>query len=121
MIETSGPFYRVMADGFELAIPHWEGRGPDDTHEADVAITLPDGSRHYATFMTLQAVQLVMDTHRKTGECRNGGYFWASDLVIMRRPGIPAMAEAVADLIATGNLAAACRFLGPGQELEDDQ
>jgi hypothetical protein len=108
MIEIDGPFYKVTADGFDLTIPRWQDHNPNDTHEADATITLPDGSQHYATFMTLEAIQQVMDRHQTTGECRGGGYFWTSDLIIIRQPGIPGMIDAVADLIATGSLAAAC-------------
>jgi hypothetical protein len=121
MIEIDGPFYRVRADGFELTIPRWTGHDPDTTHEADATITLPDGSRHYATFMTLEAIQQVMDRHQATGECRSGRYFWTTDLIITRQPGIPAMTDAVADLIATDNLAAACGALRRDQDPEDDQ
>lgn len=119
VIRIDGPFYQVAAEGFEMTIPRWEGHAPGDTHEADATITLPDGSQHSATFMTLHAIQQVMD--RATGECRNGGYFWASDLVITRWPGIPAMVDAVADLIATGDLAAACGALSGHQGPEGDQ
>ncbi|MCW2916693.1 MAG: hypothetical protein JWN52_4761 [Actinomycetia bacterium] len=111
MIEIDGPFYRITADGFELTIPRWEGHSPDDTEEADVTITLPDGSRHYATFMTLGAIKHVMERHREVGECHGGGYFWASDLIILSEPGFPAVIDAVAALIASGDLATACGAL----------
>jgi hypothetical protein len=58
--------------------------------------------------MTLGAIKQVMDRHRETGECRSGGYFRASDLIIIRESGIPAVIEVVADLLASGDLAAAC-------------
>lgn len=105
VIEIDGPLYRVRTAGFEMTIPRWEGEDADTTDEADATIILPDGSRRYATFMTLQAIQEVMDHWRATGECRGGEYFWCSDLIVIRRPGIPAMIAAVADLIATGELA----------------
>jgi hypothetical protein len=108
MIEVDGPFHRITADGFELLIPRWKGHNPDDTHQADATITLPDGTRHHATFMTLEAIQQVMDRHHTTGECRSGGYFWTSDLIIIRQPGLSAMIDAVAELIAADSLATAC-------------
>jgi hypothetical protein len=111
MIEIDGPFYRVTTDSFELSIPRWKEHHPEDTEAADVTISLPDGSRHYATFMTLGAIKQLMDRHRQTGECHSGSYFWASDLIIIREPGIPAVIDAVADLITTGNLATACGLI----------
>src|SRR3954454_6395047 len=33
-----------------------------------------------------------------TGEASNGSYFWSSDLVIVPRPGIPAMTTAIEEL-----------------------
>ncbi|YCK39108.1 hypothetical protein ACNF49_35180 [Actinomadura sp. ATCC 39365] len=121
MIEIDGPLYQVRADGFTLTIPRWEGHAPEDTPEADATITLSNGSRHYATFMTLDAIQQVMDRYRDTGECSSGAYFWTTDLIIMRRPGIPAMVDAVADLIATGELTAACGALDAEHDLDGDQ
>jgi hypothetical protein len=121
MIEIDGPFYQVRGDGFELTIPRWEGHDPAETHQADATITLPDGSRRYATFMTLQAIQQVMDGHRESGECGNGTYFWAADLIVIRRPGIPAMIETVADLIATDELADACGSVHADRAPDDDQ
>jgi uncharacterized protein DUF4240 len=108
VIEVDGPFYRVKAAGFEMTIPQWEGADADTADEADATIILPDGSRRYATFMTLGVIQRVMDHWRTTGECGSGKYFWCSDLIVIREPGIPAMTDAVADLIATGELADAC-------------
>ncbi|MEU1721560.1 hypothetical protein [Nonomuraea sp. NPDC005692] len=71
--------------------------------------------------MTLDAIQQVMDRYRDTGECSSGAYFWTTDLIIMRRPGIPAMVDAVADLIATGELTAACGALDAEHDLDGDQ
>ncbi|GGO00181.1 hypothetical protein GCM10011574_06590 [Microbispora bryophytorum] len=57
--------------------------------EADATITLPDGTRRFATFMTLGVVSRVMERWQDTGECLNGRYFWTSDLVISREAASP--------------------------------
>ena len=116
VIEIDGPLYRIKTAGFEMTIPQWEGVDADTADEADATIILPDGSRRYAAFMTLGVIQRVMDHWRTTGECGSGKYFWCSDLIVIREPGIPAMTDAVADLIATGELAAACSDI----PVEDD-
>lgn len=46
-----------------------------------------------------------------TGSCLGGLYFWCSDLVIVRRPGLRAMADAIRDLIDTGEITSACSLL----------
>ncbi|GLW66022.1 hypothetical protein Arub01_42660 [Actinomadura rubrobrunea] len=61
--------------------------------------------------MTLDAVSAVMRRYRSTGECLNGAYFWCADLIIIDRPGIPAIVEVVRHLIASGELEGACSLL----------
>ncbi len=113
MIQVDGPFYRVAEPTFELLIPRWEGHDPETQREADVTIILPNGTRYHATFMTLDTIAAVMRRGENTGENLNGDYFWCSDLVVIRRPGIPAIIEAVRHLIATDDLAGARTLLEP--------
>ncbi|MEV0597390.1 hypothetical protein, partial [Nonomuraea cavernae] len=49
MIEIDGPFHRISDPGFEMLIPRWEGHDPETADQADATITLPDGTRRYAT------------------------------------------------------------------------
>ncbi|MFB9881319.1 hypothetical protein ACFFMN_25620 [Planobispora siamensis] len=67
MIEIDGPFYRVSEPGFEMLVHRWEGQEPESAEEADATVTLPDGTRRYATFMTLDVVGRVMDRWESTG------------------------------------------------------
>ncbi|MBG0827645.1 hypothetical protein HS041_07695 [Planomonospora sp. ID67723] len=118
MIEIDGPFYRVSEPDFEMLIPRWEGQEPESTEEADATITLPDGTRRYATFMTLDVVGRVMDRWKSTGENLGGRYFWCSDLIVIREPGFASMIDAVRDMIATGEINSACSVLPPDGEEE---
>ncbi|MEU9833476.1 hypothetical protein AB0D67_18310 [Streptosporangium sp. NPDC048047] len=121
MIEIDGPFYRVSEPGFEMLIPRWEGHEPETAEEADATITLPDGTRRYATFMTLDAVGRVMKRWKDTGECLNGRYFRCFDLIIIRESGFASMIDAVRDMIATGEIDSACSLLPPdGKEQHAD-
>ncbi|MDP9868715.1 MULTISPECIES: hypothetical protein [Streptosporangium] len=113
MIEIDGPFCRVSEPDFEMLIPRWEGCGPETAKEADATITLPDGTRRYATFMTLDVVSRVMDRWKGTGENLGGQYFWCSDLIIIRQPGFASMIDAVRDMITTGGIESACSVLPP--------
>ncbi|GAA3948316.1 hypothetical protein GCM10023085_33230 [Actinomadura viridis] len=113
MIQIDGPFYRIVEPTFELLLPRWEGHDPQTQEEAEGTITLPDGTRYYGTFMTLDAITAVMRRHQSTGECLNGAYFSCEDLIIVHRPGIPAIVEVVRHLITSGELEGACTLLGP--------
>ncbi|GIH94120.1 hypothetical protein Psi01_47500 [Planobispora siamensis] len=121
MIEIDGPFYRVSEPGFEMLIPRWEGQEPESAEEADATVTLPDGTRRYATFMTLDVVGRVMDRWKSTGENLGGRYFRCSDLIVIREPGFTSMIDAVRDMIATGEIDSTCSVLPPdgGQQHAD--
>ncbi|MEU1720517.1 hypothetical protein ACNF49_00970 [Actinomadura sp. ATCC 39365] len=121
MIEIDGAFYRISKPGFEMLIPRWEGYAPETADEADATITLADGTRRYATFMTLGVVSKIMDHQRETGECLSGRYFWCSGLIIIRGPGFDSMIAAVEDLIARGEIADACAVLPPLDEEDMDR
>ncbi|WP_203883776.1 hypothetical protein [Planotetraspora kaengkrachanensis] len=113
MIEIDGPFYRVTEPDFEMLIPRWEQHDTVTADEADATITLADGTRRYATFMTLGVISRVMDHWRDTGECLNGRYFWCSDLIIIREPGFGSMIDAVRDMIGSGDIEGASGVLSP--------
>ncbi|WP_214325210.1 hypothetical protein [Nonomuraea sediminis] len=102
-----------------MTIPAWEGYEPNTAYEADATITFRDGSRRYATFMTLDAVQRNMDKDARTGECLGGKYFWWSDLIIVRDAGFEGMAAAIRDLISSGDIEEACGPLDPIDDGEE--
>lgn len=121
VIEIDGAFYRISKPGFEMLIPRWEGYAPETADQADATITLSDGTRRYATFMTLSVVSKTMDRWQDTGECLSGRYFWCSDLIIIREPGFDSMITSVQDMIATGEIDNACGVLSPLDEEDVDQ
>ncbi|GAA0967200.1 hypothetical protein [Actinocorallia libanotica] len=112
-VHTDGWLFRVVDPAFELVIPHWEGMDPATAQEADATIYLPDGTRRYATFMTLEGIAKIMSRWQETGECLNGRYFYCTDLVVINGAGFNAMADAIRDLISTGDLEHACGLLPP--------
>ncbi|MFJ2028218.1 hypothetical protein [Streptosporangium sp. NPDC087985] len=120
MIEIDGPFYRVSESGFEMLIPRWEGHEPETAEEADATITFLDGSRRYATFMTLDVVRRIMDKDARTGESLGGRYFWCSDLIIVRDVGLESMVAAIRELISSGGIEGACGLLDPLDEDEEE-
>lgn len=49
----------------------------------DVIVTLSDHSKWIASFFTYKNIQRLRDTNAQTGECMNGAYFWASDMILI--------------------------------------
>ncbi len=72
------------------------------TDNVDVEVAFDDGSRYMATFFTVQNVQKLMESYEQTGECMKGFYFWASDMILVRRLSRENIAKVVADLISKG-------------------
>ncbi|WP_406080914.1 hypothetical protein [Micromonospora sp. NBC_00858] len=73
----------------------------------DAHVYLADGTHRYATLMTPDAIGRVLRRWAETGEAGGGRYFWCSDLVIIPRPGIATMAEALEEMIRSGDGAVA--------------
>ncbi|MYX36744.1 MULTISPECIES: hypothetical protein [unclassified Streptomyces] len=65
-------------------------------------LRLPDGSRWSASFMTLGAIETVMNRWRETGEYGGGVFFQCSDLVVVPNAGVAAMIEAFRAIVAEG-------------------
>ncbi|MEV2202402.1 hypothetical protein AB0E11_20805 [Streptomyces fradiae] len=109
-----GPWYRVRTDAFEaLFLP-----SPDEDLEAvcnvDAEVRLMDGSRWSATVFTVAEVERLMEVGTRSGEDLGGRYFWCSDGLIVREPGIESMAHVIAGLLASG------AFSQVLQRLDDD-
>ncbi|MFD5067581.1 hypothetical protein ACFWNC_06490 [Streptomyces sp. NPDC058369] len=97
-----GPWYRVRTDAFEASfLP-----SPDEDLEAvcnvDAEVRLMDGSRWSATIFTVAEVERLMEVGTRSGEDLGGRYFWCSDGLIVREPGIESMAHVIAGLLASG-------------------
>ncbi|MFF2755214.1 hypothetical protein ACFVR1_15855 [Psychrobacillus sp. NPDC058041] len=62
----------------------WESKEWDvEDVNTDVKVTLPDRSVWMATFFTYKNIQNLREKNEKTGECMNGTYFQASDMVLI--------------------------------------
>ncbi|RSM73412.1 hypothetical protein DMH04_41085 [Kibdelosporangium aridum] len=94
--------HRITTDSLTLEV----ALGDDDpatVANADAWITLPDGTKWTATFLTHAEVGRIMDRWRDTGECLDGRYFRVGpDLVIIRSPGVAEMLAVATELVATG-------------------
>nr|WP_267717253.1 hypothetical protein [Streptomyces sp. CoH17] len=75
----------------------------DDVCNVDVEVRLVDGgSRWSATVFTVAEVERLMDKGVQTGEDLGGRYFWCSDGLIVREPGIDNMTQVIAGLLDSG-------------------
>lgn len=80
--------------------------GADDIAETvenvDAELTLGNGTRWSATFMTPEEISRIMDRWSRTGEYAGGAYFQCPDLVIVPRGGISTMLAALRAIVDTG-------------------
>jgi hypothetical protein len=74
---------------------------------ADLEVKFEDGSRYAATFFTLSNLRLLFEKNEQTGECKDGLYLWASDMVIVKELTEVSISETVADLIGQGEFSGA--------------
>ncbi|EFL42339.1 hypothetical protein [Streptomyces griseoflavus] len=93
------PWYRVRMKGFEASFLPSEGEDLDEVCNVDVFVTLDNGSRWTATVFTVAEVERLMKLWAGTDEALGGRYFWVSDGLIVRDPGIDSMTDVIAGLI----------------------
>lgn len=99
-----GPWYRVRTDRFEASFLPSAGEDLNAVCNVDVEVRLTaDGSRWSATVFTLAEVERLMDRWSRTGEELGGRYFWCSDGLIVRDPGIGNMTQLLAGMLGTGD------------------
>ncbi|TXL83080.1 hypothetical protein [Streptomyces sp. IB2014 016-6] len=94
-----GPWFRVRADAFEASFLPSSGEDLDLVCNVDLFVDLKDGSRWSATVFTAAEVERLMRTWAGTDEALGGRYFWVSDGLIVRDPGIDNMTKVIAGLI----------------------
>jgi hypothetical protein len=80
----------------------------------DVEVKLADGRRFGATYFTLQNIQRLFEKNRSTGECLNGLYLWASNMILVEHLTLDTIRSSVRDLLDSGEFFSAfARFDAP--------
>jgi len=79
-----------------IGIPEEEKEVNDNS---DVIVTFEDGRRYVATFFTYQNIQWLIEKNKRSGECLNGRYFWASDMILVERINRKEITEVIHHLI----------------------
>ncbi|SCF88159.1 hypothetical protein [Streptomyces sp. Ncost-T10-10d] len=108
------PWYRVRTEAFEASFLPSPDEDLGSICNVDVFVNLQDGSRWTATVFTLAEVERLMDVWAESGEALGGRYFWVSDGLIVRDPGVDSVTQVIAGLIETDE------FSTVFQRLEDD-
>ncbi|MFD5887162.1 hypothetical protein ACFWHQ_14430 [Streptomyces sp. NPDC060334] len=108
------PWYRVRMEAFEASFLPSPDEDLNSVCNVDVFVDLQDGSRWTATLFTVAEVERLMDVWAESGEALGGRFFWVSDGLIVRDPGVNSMSQVIAGLIETDE------FSTVFQRIEDD-
>ncbi|WP_432730146.1 hypothetical protein [Variovorax sp. W6] len=77
---------------------------PTADDNVDVTIELADGRAFSVTFFTVSNLVTLMARWGKTGECANGLYVWAKNMIVVHEISLPVIRKVAEDLVATGDL-----------------
>jgi hypothetical protein len=84
---------------WEVQILHDIVDTPEDGN-VDVVVTLRNGDRYGATFFTMDNIKHLFRKFAESGECVNGLYFWATDMVLVQRLDRWTIEQTIAGLVA---------------------
>ncbi|MEV6581200.1 hypothetical protein AB0M92_23865 [Streptomyces sp. NPDC051582] len=108
------PWYRVRTEAFEASFLPSVDEDLDSVCNVDVFVDLQDGSRWTATVFTVAEVERLMAVWAESGEALGGRFFWVSDGLIVRDPGVNSMSQVIAGLIETDEFSAVFQRLEDG-------
>src|SRR5437870_2693563 len=87
--------YSIWIEAEQRAPGEWN---PSDDN-TDVIVTFENGARWVATFFSYQNILSLAKKNRNTGECLDGKYFVATDMVLVDEVTRQRIEEVVAELI----------------------
>lgn len=77
--------------------------GMDELNTADdnvdVEVVFTSGKRFSATFFTIQNILTILNRHKVTKECGNGLYFWASNMITVKKLSYQVILDVITGLI----------------------
>jgi len=82
---------------------------------SDVWVEFENGERYVGSFFTYRNIEWLRRKNQNTGECLNGKYFWASDMLIIERLDRETIENVIKELIGTNN------FFSIFTKLEDEK
>mgnify|MGYP006948354984 FL=1 len=72
---------------------------PAEDDNVDVRIELEDGRAYSVTFFTVKNLVTLMARWGKTGECANGLYVWAKNMIVVQEISQVVIRKVVQDLV----------------------
>ena len=73
-----------------------------DNDNVDVEVRFTDGGRYAATFFTVKNLRALMHRYAESGECADGLYVWAADMIVVARLTPSTIRAVVDDLLKSG-------------------
>lgn len=73
---------------------------PDDDN-IDVEVNI-EGVTYFATFITTRNIETILFRYARSGECAQGMYFWASNIIIIKSICESTIRKTIEDLIKSG-------------------
>jgi len=83
---------------FDLVVVGSSNWDPIDDN-VDVEVRFCDGRLYTATFFTLKNLESLFKKNETTGECVGGLYFWATEMIIVKRLDLDVMNTTVSNLL----------------------
>jgi len=77
---------------------------------SDVIVSFEKDGEWVATFFTYQNLSTLAKKNESTGECLNGKYFWATDMILVDELSRERVEEVVSHLISEGEFESAFRI-----------
>jgi hypothetical protein len=90
--------YYVWIEAEQWASGEWD---PADCN-SDVMVSFEKDGEWVATFFTYKNLSTLAKKNESTGECLNGKYFWATDMILVDELSRERVEEVVSHLISEG-------------------
>lgn len=103
-VRQEGPWLVATSSVGDVKIRDGIDRAHDLSGFVDVHVHLHDGRRFTGLFGTLADVQAAMDRYQSSGECLDGRYFWAAQLVLVDRANVETIVAVVEDMAHSGEM-----------------
>jgi hypothetical protein len=90
---------------------HWaDGQWDPFDSNSDVMVSFEKGGEWVATFFTYKNLTTLAKKNEGTGECLNGKYFWATDMILVDQLSRERVEEVVSHLISEGEFESVFRI-----------
>jgi hypothetical protein len=93
--------YRISRREFEVVVLS-DGKWSIDDDNIDIQVSTKDGKKYSATLFTPKNVFTLMDRYKTSGECANGTFVWAVEMIILRDLSHESILSTVEELIRSG-------------------